>query len=362
MRTFIGTGQGSPKDAVQRATQGLSNPSAILFMAPYEMAEEVAKLLYDTYPGVPSIGTIGTKIVNGQVSDKNLAVLGLFDDARVSCGVIQRISECPVAYAGEIQKKMNEVSPGQDDTACIEYCTGSEEKLVTTFTSCIGRKGIHLAGGTVFGVPEGRQPIVAYNGQVYEDACVYAFIKNLTGKVRVYKENIYVNNSNKPHFATKVDVSRKALVELDGRPAADVYSNERGVSRNQIVDNVLVNPMGRAVGDQVFISSMMSLELNGTLTNFKRINKNDCIYFLSLGDYKEIEKNTREEIRGAMRHISLVLSIDCIYRYVLYDKEGYMSTYAKDMASLGAHMGIVGGGEQYNNQHVNQTMVCVVFE
>ncbi len=27
----------------------------------------------------------------------------------------------------------------------------------------------------------GRQPIVAYNGQVYEDACVYAFIKNLTG-------------------------------------------------------------------------------------------------------------------------------------------------------------------------------------
>ena len=43
-------------------------------------------------------------------------------------------------------------------------------------------------------------------------------------------------------------------------------------------------------------------------------------------------------------------------------KEGYMSTYAKDMASLDAHMGIVGGGEQYNNQHVNQTMVCVVFE
>lgn len=102
---------------------------------------------------------------------------------------------------------------------------------------------------------------------------------------------------------------RKALVELDGRPAADVYNNELGVARSQIVDNVLVNPMGRAVGDQVFISSMMSLEPNGTLTSFKRINKNDCIY-----------------------------------RYVLYDKEGYMSTYAKDMASLGAHMGIVGGG------------------
>lgn len=41
---------------------------------------------------------------------------------------------------------------------------------------------------------------------------------------------------------------RKALVELDGRPAADVYNNELGMARSQIVDNVLVNPMGRAVG------------------------------------------------------------------------------------------------------------------
>jgi hypothetical protein len=25
-------------------------------------------------------------------------------------------------------------------------------------------------------------------------------------------------------------------------------------------------------------------------------------------------------------------------------------------------MGLVSGGEQFNNQHVNQTMVCAVFE
>ena len=362
MKTFIGTGQGSPQEAVKKATQGLKSPTAILFMASYDMAEEVARQLNESYPGVPTIGTIGTKLVNGQVCDTNLAVLGLFDDVRVSCGVIPHISECPVAYAGEIQQKMNEVSASREDTVCIEYCTGSEEKLVTTFTSCLGQRGIQLAGGTVFGVPEGKQSIVAYNGKVYEDACVYAFIRNLTGKVRVYKENIYENNSSKPHFATKVDVSKKALIELDGKPAADVYSKELGVARNQIIDNVLVNPMGRAVGEQVFISSMMSLEPNGALVNFKRINKNDCIYFLSLGNYKEIEKKTREEMKQDAKGISLILSIDCIYRYLLYDKEGYLSTYAKDMASMAPHMGIIGGGEQYNNQHVNQTMVSVVFE
>lgn len=362
MRTFIGTGQGRAEDAVRNATNGLKSPTAIIFMTPYSMAEKVSKILWEMYPGVPSVGTIGTKFVNGHIGEDNLSVLAFFDDIRIESGIIRDISTCPVAYVGEIQKKMSAISAGREDTVCIEYCTGSEEKLVTTFTSCIHKRGIPLMGGTVFGIPDGKKSIVAYNGKLYEDACVYAFIKNLKGKVKVYKENIYENNSHRPHFATKVDVSRKALIELDGRPAADVYSNELGIARDKIIDNVLVNPMGRAVGEQVFISSMMALEKNGTLVNYKRINKNDCIYFLSLGDYREIEKRMREKIKSDMSGISLVLSVDCIYRYLLYDKEKYTETYAKDMAGLGPHMGIVGGGEQYNNQHVNQTMVCAVFE
>ncbi len=362
MKSFIGTGQGTPGEAVKMATKGLHEPKAIIFVSPFDMAGEVAAILKEAYPGVPSIGTVGTKLANGQVSDKNIAVLGLFEDAKVSCGVIEHISRCPVAYAGAIEKRIAEISPGREDTVCIEYCTGEEEKLVTTFTSFFEKRNIRLVGGTVFGVPDGKKPIVAYDGALYEDACVYAIIKNTAGRVRVYKENIYEKRSDLHHFATKVDVKRKALLELDGRPAAEVYSKEIGIPKNQIIDNVLMNPMGRAVGDQVFISSMLSMEADGALLNYKRINKNDCIYFLSLGDYKEKERETREQIKEDMRHISLVISIDCAYRYVLYDGEGYFNTYAKEMATLGQHMGVVGGGEQYNNQHVNQTMVCAVFE
>ena len=287
----------------------------------------------------------------------------IFSDAKVKCGVIEDISECPITAIRAMSKQITEISPGRSDTVCIEYCTNDEEKLVTTFTSCLEKKGIQLAGGTVFGVPEGKAAVVAYNGKLYENACAYALIKNTTGKVKVYKENIYKKQqSSIHHFATKVDTARKALIELDGKPAADVYSKELGIPKDKIVGNVMQNPMGRAVGEEVFISSMNFMEPNGTLLNYKRINKNDCIYFLELGDYQQIERETREQIKRESGHISLVLSIDCIYRYLLYDGKGYFSTYAKDMASLGNHMGVVGGGEQYNNQHVNQTMVCAVFE
>lgn len=362
MKSFIGSGSGTTAEAVAAATRGLDSPSAILFISPYEQLEATAEILAKKYPGVPHIGTIGTNFVNGAVSDKAISVLGFFSDAKVSFGLITGISACPVAFEKEIIRKLSEVAPGKDDTVCIEYCTGAEEKLVTTFTACLAKRGVALAGGTTFGAPAGKNPAVAYNGKVYEDACVYGFIKNTTGKVRVYKENIYENRSGEAHFATKVDVARKALVELDNRPAADVYSAEIGIPRDQIIGNVLKNPMGRAVGDEVFISSMMDLEANGTLVNYKRINKNDCIYFLTLGDYDDIERRTREKIKQEAKKVSLVVSIDCIYRYLLYDAEKYVPTYARNMASLGPHIGVVGGGEQFNNQHVNQTMVCAVFE
>lgn len=362
MKNYLGMGTGGTLQAVGQALQGIGNPTAILFMTGYDQLEETARVIREKFPDIPSIGILGTKIVNGQVSDKSIAVMGLYEDAVVRCGLIEEISDCPILAIPDLQKAIQEVQPGKTDTVLIEYCTNDEEKLVTTFQSCLERSKIQLAGGTVFGAPDGKSTMVAYNGLVYTNACVYALIKNTTGAVKVFKENIYKRKTDKHHFATKVDTTRKALIELDGRPAADVYCEEVGVEKNKIVDNVLKNPMGRVVGKEVYISSMHTLEPNGALLNYKRINQNDCIYFLELGDYKAIEEETQKNIISEMRHISLVISIDCIYRYLLYEGEGYFSEYAKEMAKLGNHIGVVGGGEQFNNQHVNQTMVCAVFE
>lgn len=362
MKTFVGEGQGNISAALEKATVGLSHPSGIIFYAPYEGIREAAAYLWEKYPGVPMIGTIGTKFVNGSIGEKNVAVTAFFQDARIGGGIVCGLDACPVAAVAEIAEQVKTVQPGNEDTVCIEFCTNDEERLVTTMNAAFGRKNISLIGGTAFGAPEGKTALVACNGQVYENACAYLLIKNTTGKVKVFKENIYEKHSNISHYATKVDVKKKSLIEIDNQPAASVYSREVGVPREKIIGNVFQNPIGRSVGDEVYISSMMALGANGELINYKRINKNDCIYFLELGDYKESEVRTRNLISSEMKHISLVFSVDCIYRYLLYQQEHYVDEYAKGMASLGPHVGIVGGGEQFNNQHVNQTMVCAVFE
>lgn len=362
MKIYVGNGQGSTKAALEEATRGLTAPSAILFLTPFEQIKETAVYLAEKYRGVPAIGTIGLKFAKGTIGDRNTIVVGFFEDAKVKCGVIEQLDTCPIASAAQLENAISAVQPEKENTVCIEFCTNDEEKLVTTMNAVLSRKKVPLIGATAYEAGDGKTSVVAYDGQVYENACAYLLIKNTTGKIKVFKENIYKKQNSVSHFATKVDRKRKALIQIDGRPAADVYSQELGVPKNKIIDNVFKNPIGRVVGDQVFISSMKEVGTNGEFINYKRINQNDCIYFLGLGDYKKIEEKTREKIRSEFRRISFVFSVDCNYRHLLYEGEHFQQEYVRQMASLGTHVGIVGGGEQFINQHVNQTMVCAVFE
>lgn len=101
---------------------------------------------------------------------------------------------------------------------------------------------IALVGCTVHSPEAGRRERVASCGAVYEDACAYAIIRNTRGAIRAYKENVYTRFDDKVHFATRVSLEDRALIELDGKPAADVYSSELGIPKDKIVDNILINP------------------------------------------------------------------------------------------------------------------------
>ncbi len=353
---------GNAQSAVDEASRQVQNPQGIIFFTDYNLISEVSKILKGKYPDAEIIGTSGNAYCNTNLSDKITIITAIESDAKVSAGTISHLSMAPVQDLGNLERSVKTVSPGKEDSVTIEFCTNEEERLVTTMNMVLEKYGIGLCGGTVFGVPDGKPSLVSYNGEVFQDCCAYIVIKNTGGKARVYAENIYGKVRDIPHIATKVNRAKKALVELDHRPAADVYAEEMHLSRNEIVGNVLKNPLGRCVGDKIFISSMHTLESNGTLLNYKKINENDTIYILELLDYDDINRQTRNTIQGESKRIDLVFSFNCIYRYMLFTQENYFGTLLQNMSTLGPSVGCVAGGEQYNNQHVNQTMVCAVFE
>ncbi len=364
MQISIGTSmKANCKDAVAEAIAKVNNPNLLILLCSYEHLKEASTLISEKYPGVPFIGTSTTSYYDTVSSDKRMVVLSFGSDVAAEVGIIRKLSSAPIADIAAMEEKVSKIQAGDSNTVCIEFCTNDEERLVTTMNVALERAKIPVVGGTIFGYPAGATGYAMFDGELYADACCYALIKNKSGKIRTYSENIFgPMECGKTHIATKVNLANKELISLDGRPAADVYCEDAGVSRSELVDNVLVSPLGRVIGSEIFISSPYAIGNNGSLINYKRINENDTIEILELKDYEAIGNDTRNDIRSENGKISFIFSVNCIYRHLLFTQRNYMTDFLGAMKSVGPHVGIVGGGEQYKKQHVNQTMVCAVFE
>ena len=114
-------------------------------------------------------------------------------------------------------------------------------------------------------------------------------------------------------------------------------------------------------GQDICIISIKEVAGN-SLVCYRQVNDSDVLTLLELQDYKEIVEQTIEKIRSDFSRISGVFSVNCVFRYLLFQQEKQLDSYLKAMGSLGNHAGFFGFGEHCNNQFVNQTMTCVVFE
>ena len=261
----------------------------------------------------------------------------------------------PVKYINRVEKALQKINASSENTVCIDFCTGNDAAVLTTMYSILEKKKISLTGGT------GDGGKVSVNGKVYTDADVFAFVKNTGGKVRVYKENIYCPLPQYRFIASKTDRSKYTVGELNGKPAKQVYEDTLGIREQDIVNQTFKNPIGKKNGQDICIISIKEIAGNG-LCCYRQVNDSDVLYLLETNDYPSIVEETVRQIKGDFGRISGIFSINCIFRYLFFSQERYMDQYLKTMGTLGMHAGLVGFGEHYNSQFVNQTMSCVVFE
>ena len=370
MKSFVGKGKGSPAEAVEEACQGLFFPSLVVFMTAYENLGEVAKAIHEKYPDIPTMGSTGIKIANGTFDTTSVFVMAFFQDAVVRRDVIENASETPLLAMRRFESQLDGINPGESDTVCLEMCTSANISRCLVAMACfLQRYGVSLVGGAIFESLDFPPIHVALNGELYDDAMVYALIKNTTGKVKVYKNNIYLQQDNKLHFATKTKMSDMSILEFDnGLSPLEIYTSETNLdittTKENIINNTFVAPFGRVVGDDIYIISLRDCSPPAPeLACFRAVNLNDCLCVLSLGDYEKIEDELRAKIHEDIPNPSLIFSVDCIFRFMLYSQKGYFDTYVRNMNEVARnHFGFVSGGEQINDQPVNQTAVIAVFE
>ena len=350
MRQFFGTNQnGDLKEAVR----GLQNPQMIMLISNQGQFEGHVKKLEELFPKVPSIGCIGMGY-SSRMAERGVSVIA-FQGVSAVANVLEQASLVPVKYIGRLKQDVEAVNGSQKDTICIDFCSGNDACVLTTIHSVLKHRNISLVGGT------GDAGMVSANGQIYQDAVAYALVRNPNGKVKAYKENIYRQMGNYRFIASKTDKEKYILGELNGRSARQVYQEILQVSEQQILTQTFKNPFGKLSGNDICIVSIK--EVNGNaLACFRQVNDSDVLVMLELDDFRKVVKRTIRQIKEDFSRVSAVFSVNCLFRYKLFCENHYMQEYLQEMATLGSHAGVVGYGEHYNNQFVNQSMTCVVFE
>ncbi len=149
--------------------------------------------------------------------------------------------------------------------------------------------------------------------------------------------------------------------ELNNRPSKQVYMDTLGIRESDIATQTFKNPFGKIIGDDICIVSIKEVVGNG-LACFRQVNDSDVLTLLELKDYKQVAEDTIRCIKNDFNHISGIFSVNCLFRYLLFSENNILNDYLKTMSGLGSYCGFMGYGEHYQNQFINQTMTCVVFE
>lgn len=353
MKQVIGT---SKRGDLQEAVRGgkITSPALLILMSNAEQFEEHVAQLEAAFPGVPSIGCIGMSY-DRQVIEKGVMVVAYTEGVTATANVLEQVSSMPVKYIKRLQKDLEKVKASANNTVCINFCTGNDACVLTTMCSVLNNKKAALVGGT------GDAGRVSANGKIYEDAAAYALIRNNSGKIKIYKENIYQPSGDYRLIASKTKKDGYFIGELNGKSAKQVYMEILQIKEEAIGSQTFQNPFGKINGTDTSIVSVKGTVGNG-LSCFRAVKDSDVLTILEAKDTFRIVGETISQIKRDFTRVSAVFSINCLFRYLYFQQNGELQQYLDTMGTLGNHVGLFGYGEHYNDQFLNQTMTCVVFE
>ena len=137
-----------------RAHRRAKGMAVVLFLTPQDCLAEAAQRMAKAFPESVTLGLESVRIFDGDHLDEDRMMLFLFrkddPDILADAMLLENISEAPVQYVLEVQRKVCGLGVANFDTVCLEFCTNSEGKLVTTLTAMLAPLGVPLFGGSAF--------------------------------------------------------------------------------------------------------------------------------------------------------------------------------------------------------------------
>lgn len=342
-------------------------PELVIFASDNKNFNFYSRRLAAAYPDATVIGSTNTLMYAGkQYSVTGIVVMAVTDSLKIAAGTVPEVSRFPKRYVNTISKALEEFSSTRD-MCCFEVNASAnkcEEMLMDVFDSVIGKRNIPIVGYTASASRIGEEKAyVSLNGEVYEEACVFAFIKNKNGRIGLFKENMFKPTGH--YFsATDVDCDERRVYEYDGMPAAQMVASSLGISIKKYSKDSSCYPMGRVENGDMTIIAPNKIDEDFSIDYHSRIYSNTRVELLEPEEsLPRVWRDTAQNVHEGMNEISFCIIINCYSRLDYFIEQDIMDDFVENLDKNYPHyFGVSGHGEQMDYRHHNQTMLILAFE
>lgn len=340
-------------------------PVLMIISADHDNLVWLSKELYKLYSDAVIIGASTFVSFSKDKNDYYAAsVMAIYSGIQVSFGVLKEVNKNPMKYRENIERALS-VFSDYSDMCCIEFVnayTLGEELVMDAFRGVLEKHFIPIFGGTAAPSKNTNDTLITLNGVVYDNACVFVLIKNLNGGLFVTYENMF-EITDRMVTATDVDCNERKVYEFEYMKAADAIAESSGITKDKLDEYVHKHPLGRLEGDRLYVTDFNQVYPDGSISFYARIYNYTPLYILERLVPQKIWKDTRDRVYSRQKKPSFSIIINCISRTSYYMDDGIFDEYVSRMNEYYCnYIGFVSNGEQFDYEHLNQTMLIVAFE
>lgn len=345
-------------------SQGTS-PKLIVFFSAQDDIWYYAQCLYKDFPEAISIGTTTYVNFSSEGCSKNgITAMAVYSGIECSTGQLYEVNRHPARYHMHIRNALKQLS-STENTCCLSFTTAfghGEELVQDTFYQELGDTIPVIGGSSGGNVMDASKTVVAMNGNLYANTCVFVFIHNLQGKIYLTKENIF-KPTDKEYRVTDVDCDDYVVYEYDGIPAKYAMENALGVQYEENPQLFNEHPMGRITNNDIHITELNKINPDGSITYFSRIYNFTKMVVLEKDDFDTVWEKTHKQVKENIENPSFTICINCHSRTIMFEKDGRLKDFVAVLKkNYGKYIGVATFGEQLNFANLNQTMLLAVFE
>ena len=356
-------------EALAEATKNFKTPSFVFYFTPLKKFKEVTKKIVKIFPNAICVGTSSHYVYSRSGLKRNvISCFGFKDVLEAVADIILEIDRYPLKYANRIENAISKLS-STDNAICLEFSTAfsmSEELFLSTLNSVCGKYDIPVAGGCSGMSPselrEGiRETYVGFNGEIYENACIFALLRSDNVPIRIYDEHFY-KPTGLEFLVTAIDIKNKTVLEINNLPAAEGLAKVLNCSIEEIPEKMVYYQFGKYIDGKLMISAFGRMFEDGSLEFNAHIFNNTKVMIMEPDNILEITNKTIEKIKQENPRATMGFLIHCQGRSMFLDERNLLDEYAKKLGQLFPFFsGFSSMGEQYKSLHLNHTMVMVVL-